>query len=200
KIGLNIIGSYQELFGATNSGLVNSANGIVQRIIMTRPISYYDPSTDDDVTQYITPLSMLDDAYKNTGTMRAQASTYLEYKFSKAWKLHSMVSGTLSSSKGKEFYSKYTTMGNMSNGIAVLQERRTHSWNSTTRLHYLKTFNRIHRIDLMGAFEASRYNYESQRMRSLDFIDESTGVNDISKGAQVSGIYSTRWANNRVSW
>jgi len=200
KIGLNIIGSYQELFGATNSGLVNSANGIVQRIIMTRPISYYDPSTDDDVTQYITPLSMLDDAYKNTGTMRAQASTYLEYKFSKAWKLHSMVSGTLSSSKGKEFYSKYTTMGNLSNGIAVLQERRTHSWNSTTRLHYLKTFNRIHRVDLMGAFEASRYNYESQRMRSLDFIDESTGVNDISKGAQVSGIYSSRWANNRVSW
>ncbi len=200
KLGLNVLGSYQELYGATNTGLVNSANGIVQRIIMSRPIAFYDPSTDDDVTRYITPLSMLDDAYKNTGSMRANASAYLEYQFSKALKLHSTASGVLSSSKGKEFYSKYTTMGNMNNGVAVLQERRTHSWNSTTRLNYLKTFNRIHRLDVMAAFEASRYSYESQRMRSIDFVDESTGINDISKGAQVSGVSSTRWANNRVSW
>src|SRR5690606_27582938 len=84
KLGLNVLGSYQELYGATNTGLVNSANGIVQRIIMSRPIAFYDPSTDDDVTRYITPLSMLDDAYKNTGSMRANASAYLEYQFSKA--------------------------------------------------------------------------------------------------------------------
>lgn len=200
KIGLNLLGSYQEMYGATNTGLVNSANGIVQRIIMTKPLEFYDPATDDEVTRYITPLSMLDDAYKSTATMRTNVNAYVEYKLSKSIKLNTSAGGILSSSKGKEFYSKYTTMGNMSNGVGVLQEVRANSWNSTTRINYLKTFNRIHQLDLMGAFEINRYNFESQRMRNLDFVDESTGINDISKGSQISGVYSSRWANNRVSW
>lgn len=200
KIGLNILGSYQEMVGATNTGLANSANGIVQRIIMTKPLEFYDPSTDDDVTRYITPVSMLDDAYKNTSLMRTTVNAYAEYKFTKDLKLNTTAGGILSSSKGKEFYSKFTTMGNLNNGVAVLQERRAYSWNSTTRLNYLKTFNSIHKLDLMGAFEINRYNYEYQSMRSMDFVDESTGINDISKGSLVSSVNSSRWANNRLSW
>jgi len=200
KMGLNILGSYQEMVGATNTGLVNSANGIVQRIIMTKPLEFYDPATDDDVTRYITPVSMLDDAYKNTATIRTNVSAYIEYKLAKNLKLNTTVGGILSSSKGKEFYSKYTTMGNLNNGVAALQERRAYSWNSTTRLNYLQTFNRIHKLDLMGAFEINRYNYEYQSMRSMDFVDETTGIDDISKGGLISSVRSSRWANNRISW
>jgi TonB-linked SusC/RagA family outer membrane protein len=143
---------------------------------------------------------MLDDAYKNTDLIRATANGYAEYKFTDYLSLNTLAGAILTSSKGKEFYSKYTTMGNLNNGVAVLQERRSQTWNSTTRLNYLRTYNRVHKVDLMTAFEINRYNYEYQNMRGVDFVDESTGINDISKASMITGIKSTRWANNRLSW
>jgi len=49
---------------------------------------------------------------------------------------------------------------------------------------YNKTFNKRHRVNAMTAFESAHYNYERFRNVVTSFEDESTGVNDISKGAR----------------
>ncbi|RAV29574.1 SusC/RagA family TonB-linked outer membrane protein [Sinomicrobium soli] len=200
RVGINLNGSTETNEGATNTGLANSANGIVQRIIMSRPVQYYDPSTDDELTGFITPLSMIDNAEKSTNTIRMTGNVYAEYSFLPELKLKVDAGGRLSSSKGKMFYGSNTIWGNLNNGIASLQERRSGSWNFITQLSYNKRFNRIHKIDATGVFEAGHYNYEYQSMRSTDFMDESTGIDDISKGALVSSVRSSRWSSNRVSW
>jgi len=52
----------------------------------------------------------------------------------------------------------------------------------------------------MIAYEVNHYNYESFGVDNSNFIDESTGVNDIAKGNILQSLYSYRDVNNRVSY
>ncbi|NGF56449.1 TonB-dependent receptor [Parapedobacter sp. SGR-10] len=200
KLGINMNTAYTELMGATQSGGgIGIFNGIVQNLLISRPLEVYIPSWDVE-TSYRSPLTMIDDAYRLTPTMRANLNTYADYKITKDLSFRVSLGGYLSSSKGKEFYESSTTWGYMENGRADVQERRAYSWTNTNQLIYNKRFGKTSRLNAMLAFERSKYNYESFSVRNTNFADESTGVDDIGKGNIVQRIQSDRDGNNRLSY
>jgi len=199
KMGMNVNASYTDLNGAVNTGQANDWNGILQQTLTSKPISYFDSEYDETVG-FVTPVSIIDNTYKNIGTLKAIGNGFIEAELTKNLKLNISAGGIISSSKGKEFYSRYTTMGNTNNGVGIIQERRSFNWYNTNQLTYQKEFDKNNRINVMAAFETNGYIFERSLMRNSNYPDEITGINDISKGAIVNGVVSNKWENNRLSW
>lgn len=199
KMGLNMNVSYSQFNGASQSGGEGGAfNGVVQSLVTARPIEIYIPEYDNMGT-YVSPISMLKDAYKNTSLIRSNLNAYGEYRIIDGLTLNISVGGLLSSSKGKEFYGKNTEWGAGDHGRAIIAEQRATYISNSNQLTYQKNFGKSS-LNAMVAFELNHYNFESFSVDNANFLDESTGVDAISKGNVLKGVNSYRGVNNRISY
>ncbi len=200
KIGFNLNTAFSELNGAANNGGPNSYHGLVQYLIVANPWEVNDPDVDQASDSYISPLSMLELAEKTTRLMRVIGSVDAEYKFTKNLSYQAVTAANYSKSKLKEYYGSYTNWGRNDQGRASIVETGTYSYNHSSQLNFVKTFNKKHRVNAMAAFEVNHYNFERFANRIAGFDDESTGVNDISKGSVTMEYSSNRWSTNRLSY
>lgn len=199
KMGMNMNVSYSEYNGASQSGGEGGTfNGVVQSLVTARPVEIYIPEFDNMGT-YVSPISMLKDAYKNTSLIRANLNGYGEYRIIDGLSLNVSVGGMMSSSKGKEFYGKNTEWGAGDHGRAIIAEQRAIYISNSEQLTYQKDFG-MSRLNAMLAFEINHYNFESFSVDNANFLDESTGVDAISKGNVLKGVNSYRGVNNRLSY
>ncbi|WP_349316716.1 TonB-dependent receptor [Chitinophaga sp. MM2321] len=199
KVGVNVNTSISSLNGATNSG--GSFSGVTDRILFSRPVEIYTvEDANNGYEDYVSPFNDIVKAYKNVTTSKTLLNAYATYKINKELTLNITGGGTLSNSKGKEFYGSNTTPGVSANGKAFLQDINSYNWTNTSQLSYRKRFNANHNLDVMGAFEMSSYNFQSNNLSAQDFPDQSVGINDISKAQLVNSIKSNRWKNNRLSY
>ena len=200
KMGVNLNTSYSEFNGASQSGGEGGTfNGIVQQLVTARPVEIYIPSW-DNTGSYVSPISMLESAYKSTTLMRTNINTYFDYSITKELSLNISVGGMLSSSKGKEFYGKNTEWGAGGNGFAQISENRAYYISNSNQLIYKKDFTNNQTINAVLVYEINKYNYEAFGVSNSSYLDESTGVNSISKGSILSGLYSYRDVNHRMSF
>ncbi len=199
-VGLAGSATYSEINGAAQSGGGSDLfNGVVQNLVVSTPVELYNPTFDPGST-YISPSSMIDDAYKKSATMAFNSNVFLHYSFIEGLKLILTGGGSLLSSKGSEFYGKKTNWGVNDNGYSSIGESRAYSLNGSAQLHYSKRFNTNHNLKVMIASEANLYNYEWFNVTRTNFLDESTGVFDISKGSTTKSSSSFRDKNKRISF
>ena len=199
-VGLSASAAYYELNGAAQSGGGSDLfNGVVQNLVVSTPVELYNP-TFDPGNVYISPSSMIDDAYKKSATKAFNTNLFLHYNMAKGLKLVLNGSGSVSSSKGSEFYGKYTNWGANDNGYSSIGDASTYSINGSAQLHYSKWFNERHSLNAMIATETNLYNYEWFNVTKTNFLDESTGVFDISKGSTTKNSSSFRDNSRRVSF
>lgn len=200
RIGVNASGSYNELNGATQSGGGSALfNGVVQNLVISTPVELYNPAFDPgDV--YISPSSMIDDAYKKSASGGFAVNAFIHYDIGEDFKLIMNGGGNFSSSKGSEFYGKETNWGFSDNGYSNINESRAISVNGSAQLHYTKLFKEKHKINAFIASEMNNYNYESFSITKTNFLDELTGVFDISKGSTHKSSGSFRDNATRISF
>jgi len=199
-VGLNTSATYSEINGASQSGGGNALfNGVVQNLVLSTPIEFYNP-TFDPGNSYISPSSMIDDAYKKIATFTSNTIAKIDYTIKDGLKINLTGGGSFSSSKGSEFYGKNTNWGVADNGYGSLSESRSYSLNGSAQLHYSKYINDNHHINTLLATEINVYNYEWFNIIKTNFLDESTGVFDISKGSTTKSSSSFRDNSRRVSF
>jgi TonB-linked SusC/RagA family outer membrane protein len=199
KAGANMNASFSRFNGASQSGGEGGTfNGVVQSLVTARPVEIYIPSWDMTGT-YVSPISMLEDAFKSTSLIRTNINSYVDYTLMEGLTLNVSAGGFLSSSKGDEFYGKNTEWGAGDNGRAIVTEHMAYSISNTEQLTYKKNFG-WSSLDAMLAFELNHYNYESFGVDNGNYLDESTGAYSISKGAALKSLYSYKGINNRISY
>lgn len=193
------------IWGKTvNTGLASSGGGngywagIVQSIYTFRPILLVNDS--EDQSQKYSLATMIYDATRETDYSRIIGNAYANYKILKNLSLRVSGGGNFSTSNLSEFYGKQTLWGRTENGRATLNNVTTNSYNGTGYLEYGKTYNKIHKLKLMAGSEVNSYKYETFRITSTSFDDESTGVYDISKGSIVGKPTSNVYVQNRLSF
>ncbi|TAD86369.1 MAG: TonB-dependent receptor [Bacteroidetes bacterium] len=204
KFGVNLNGTVTSNYGAANNGGPQSFNGVTQQLINARP--WVLRATDEDLTLFdpfsetnVTPMDLLTEAYKNTRMMRVVGSANLSYKILKNLTYTGLIAGNYSNSKLQEFYNNQTSWGNFYNGLAGISQVETYSYNHSSQLNYILN-KKGHNLNVLGAFEAFSYNNESFINRIANFADQSTGVNDLRKGASQLEYSSNRVGNNRLSY
>lgn len=199
KLGTNVNTSYTTFNGVSHSGGDGGTfNGVVQSLVTTRPVEIYIPSW-DRTGEYVSPISMLQNAYKLTSLMRTNINTTAEYQIMDGLKFNVDLGGYLSSSKGNEFYGKNTEWGAGVKGSATVSEQRAYYISNTEQLSYQKQFGES-RLDAMVAFEINQYNFESFNINNQNYLDESSGVWNIGNGSIINGYGSYRGVNNRLSY
>jgi TonB-linked SusC/RagA family outer membrane protein len=200
RFGLNVRGTLSEINGATQSGGgENLFNGIVQNLVISTPLEYYNPEFDPGRV-YISPTSMIDDAYKKSSTMMLNPGAYMEYLFNDEFKVTARGFAQFTGSKGKEYYAKETSWGIGSNGYSNLTQANSSTLNASLQFDYNKQFNEKHKINALVATETNIYNFENFYVTQTDFLTEATGVDDISKGSNTQAVGSYRDKNKRVSF
>ncbi len=200
QVGLTTSATYSELNGATQSGGGSDLfNGVVQNLVISTPVELFN-TTFDPGNEYISPSSMIDDAFKKSATMSFNSNTFLNYKIIEGLKFAIRGGASMSSSKGSEFYGKETNWGVNDNGYSSLSESNAYSINGSAQLNYSKWFNKSHILNAMIASETNIYNYEVFGVNNINFLDESTGIYDISKAAATKSSFSFRDNSRRVSF
>jgi len=199
KLGFNLNSTLSEAKGAANNGGPNSYSGLTQMLIMANPWEVISEDVDFVSDTYISPLRLIEKADKTTRMMRIIGSLRAEYKILDELTYVGVMGGNYSNSKLKEFYSSETSWGKFYDGLAGISQVETYSYNHSSQLNFIKKVN-DHYFNLLAAFEVSSYNWESFKNRIAGFEDQSTGVNDISKGANFLEYSSSRWGTNRLSY
>ncbi len=187
--------------GAAINGGNGDFNGIIQSAILFNPILI--PAEDQDIGEFgilTSPYTMLTDAYKNSGFNRILASTYAELKFSNDLNFRATVGGNITGSKSKEFYGKATSWGRLDNGKGIISDVKSDLFFSRNILNYRKNFNNNHRLNFVAAFEFEKYNQESFSISTSGYLDETTGINDISKALVIDTPQSFFVGSNRMSY
>ena len=202
SIGYSLNASIVNSSGVANNGGPNSYSGITQQIIMANPwriqdTENIDPLTDGDFLGG--PLKNIENADKNTRTMRLLGSMNMKYNFTDNFSYNAILAGNFSESKTAEFYSSETGWGNFYNGLGILAIAETYSYNHSSQLNFNKRFNG-HNISALAAFEINHYNIEQLRNKVSTFEDESTGIWDLSKGENVLENSTSRISTNRLSY
>ena len=200
KTGFNLNSSYSKQSGASSASGTGDYNGVIQFIMLTKPVDISDPNQDYLTGgKFIYPTTMIDEAVKEIDLIRVFGNSYFNFEIMDGLNLNVELGGNLSSSKGREFYGKNTSWGNLDQGKGVLKENRSISWFQRDMLTYIKNFGK-HGINLMAAFEMNSYIFESFGVSMGNFPDESTGINDISKGSTLLDVNSNKWGTNRLSY
>ncbi len=198
-IGLNASGTYSIINGATQIGGGNYKNGIIQNLLISTPVELYNPNFDPS-NVYISPSSMIDQAYRKSATLNFISDAYVHYAITPELKLIISGGASITGSKDSEFYGKTTSWGVGDNGYSNLNQANAYAINSSIQLHYTKIFREKHNLSAMLATENNLYNFEWFGVTQTNFLDESTGVFDISKGATSKNVGSTRDQTKRVSF
>jgi len=199
KIGLNMSNTYSSLNGATGSGSNFYGDGVVQAIVYSKPVAVYDP-LDDIEASYVTPSEIINNAYRNTTLQNLIANVNLNYKLTSNLSFNVIAGGTLSNSKGQEFYGSNTFQGVKLGGDAFINNIKSQSILNTDQITYNKTFKKGSSLNLIGAFEVNSYDFQSNNIEGQQFADQSTGVEDISKAGIIARYKSTHYRNNRLSY
>jgi len=185
---------------ASSGGGTGNWSGIIQSIYTFRPI-ILSTSTEDAINNVsLSSIIDKDNVYKETDYSNLVGSVYLKYNILKNLSLKISGGGNTTGSKLSEFYSTYTLWGNTVNGRAGLTSIQTGSTNGTATLDYQTKVFKGHLLKLMGGFEVNTYKYESFSVSSTNFVDQSTGVFDISKGSAVALPQSNVYDVNRMSF
>lgn len=199
KFGLNLNSALNVLKGASGNGNANDQNGIVQRIIFSKPIAFLD-STSEPFDYYVSPKSMVENAYRNVTTLKTLYEVFGSYQLAKGLQFKSTVSGFFSNSKGKEFYGSNTSQGVNYNGLGDINNVQSYSWTNTNQLNYQRKFNEKHNLNLLGAFEKYSYTLESNEVQTSNYPIQTSGADDIAMGSVIQVNESNKWRNNRMSF
>lgn len=204
KLGFNMNTSISNANGAANNGGPNSYNGLTQSLVAARPWLLTDDNTDVTLIDpsnenFISPLDLIKNSFKQTRVMRTMASAKLDYTIARGLTYVGLIAGNYSNSKMQEFYSNETSWGVFYNGLAGIAQVETFSYNHSSQLNFVKTI-KDHSFNALAGFEIYSNNWESFTNRIANFADQTTGVNDLSKGRSLLEYSSSRWKNNRLSY
>jgi TonB-linked SusC/RagA family outer membrane protein len=201
------VGASASIGSTVSNGVVSSGGGegsytgVIQGIYTQRPTNLYSPSEAVDFPNgFVSFATMVtDEAYRSSTLTRFIGNAYVDYKITKDLKFNLTSSINSSGSKLQEFYSSSTLWGRISNGSANIAEISTNSFTSSATLNYNKKFSKDHTVSALVGAEMNGYHYESFGVKSQNFQDQTTGVFDISKGANVLPPTSLVTQVNRMS-
>ncbi|WP_445748584.1 SusC/RagA family TonB-linked outer membrane protein [Polaribacter sp.] len=203
KLGFTINSAMTESTGVANSGGGGDEfNGVVQFLVIANPWEL--PDLDDAEqfgnSNFISPLSLIYEAKKKMKFTRTFGSLFAEYDFSKAIKFRTQAGATFTGSKLQEFHSSNSLFGFRWNGRAVVRQVESSSYNISSTLRYMKTFNKKHWVNVLVGAEAASYLWESFFNDVTGFENQSLGYNNIGLGQVFNDYGTSALPSNRISY
>lgn len=199
SIGSMVNYSRNENIGAALNGGNGDFNGIIQSIVLFRPLIIEFPEGEEDRDQLTSPLDLAEEAYKNVLFNRLVGNVYAEMRLGKDFNLRSTLGINASTSKSEEFYSSQTTWGRQVGGRARIANISSENYSFRNILNYKKNFTWKHRFSVQGVWEMERLDNMQSTLEATGFENEVTGINDLSKALNPGVPQTNRTGSSRIS-
>lgn len=196
-LGANVNLSYAKTTGAATTSGENAYNGVIQGLLLYKPVfatTMADDASNAENYNLTNPITFLNDAYKTVPLTRTITDIFANYKILKNLTLRVSGGGTLTESKGEEWYPSTTSWGYTKKGLAAINETNTFSWQTSNTLTYAKFFKKKHYINVIVGFELGEYTLSSFSVRAEGFEDQNyIPVFDIGQAS----VYPTKVQSNK---
>ena len=189
KLGMNLSGSVM-----VNNGIVNATNqtqsNIFTQMLIFRPNitdREIEDSTDadDPGRSWNNPITNLNSVVQRTDARRTQGTAYVIVTPSKHWTLRSTIGGYMTDAKSKNFYPSTSGMGRVDKGRASHGVARTTNLLNENTLTFMKTFNEIHAVNVLGGITFQRTIFDNLTTTTTGLEIESLDEESLKFGANI---------------
>lgn len=189
KLGMNLSGSVM-----VNNGIVNATNqtqsNIFTQMLIFRPNitdREIEDSTDadDPGSSWNNPITNLNSVVQRTDARRTQGTAYVIVTPSKHWALRSTIGGYMTDAKSKNFYPSTSGMGRVDKGRASHGVARTTNLLNENTLTFMKTFNEIHAVNVLGGITFQRTIFDNLTTTTTGLEIESLDEESLKFGANI---------------
>ena len=189
KLGMNLSGSVM-----VNNGIVNATNqtqsNIFTQMLIFRPNitdREIEDSTDadDPGSSWNNPITNLNSVVQRTDARRTQGTAYVVVTPSKHWTLRSTIGGYMTDAKSKNFYPSTSGMGRVDKGRASHGVARTTNLLNENTLTFMKTFNEIHAVNVLGGITFQRTIFDNLTTTTTGLEIESLDEESLKFGANI---------------
>ena len=189
KLGMNLSGSVM-----VNNGIVNATNqtqsNIFTQMLIFRPNitdREIEDSTDadDPGSSWNNPITNLNSVVQRTDARRTQGTAYVIVTPSKHWTLRSTIGGYMTDAKSKNFYPSTSGMGRVYKGRASHGVARTTNLLNENTLTFMKTFNEIHAVNVLGGITFQRTIFDNLTTTTTGLEIESLDEESLKFGANI---------------
>lgn len=189
KLGMNLSGSVM-----ANNGIVNATNqtqsNIFTQMLIFRPNitdREIEDSTDadDPGSSWNNPITNLNSVVQRTDARRTQGTAYVIVTPSKHWTLRSTIGGYMTDAKSKNFYPSTSGMGRVDKGRASHGVARTTNLLNENTLTFMKTFNEIHAVNVLGGITFQRTIFDNLTTTTTGLEIESLDEESLKFGANI---------------
>ena len=189
KLGMNLSGSVM-----VNNGIVNATNqtqsNIFTQMLIFRPNitdREIEDSTDadDPGSSWNNPITNLNSVVQRTDARRNQGTAYVIVTPSKHWTLRSTIGGYMTDAKSKNFYPSTSGMGRVDKGRASHGVARTTNLLNENTLTFMKTFNEIHAVNVLGGITFQRTIFDNLTTTTTGLEIESLDEESLKFGANI---------------
>ena len=189
KLGMNLSGSVM-----VNNGIVNATNqtqsNIFTQMLIFRPNitdREIEDSTDadDSGSSWNNPITNLNSVVQRTDARRTQGTAYVIVTPSKHWTLRSTIGGYMTDAKSKNFYPSTSGMGRVDKGRASHGVARTTNLLNENTLTFMKTFNEIHAVNVLGGITFQRTIFDNLTTTTTGLEIESLDEESLKFGANI---------------
>ncbi len=189
KLGMNLSGSVM-----VNNGIVNATNqtqsNIFTQMLIFRPNitdREIEDSTDadDPGSSWNNPITNLNSVVQRTDARRTQGTAYVIVTPSKHWTLRSTIGGYMTDAKSKNFSPSTSGMGRVDKGRASHGVARTTNLLNENTLTFMKTFNEIHAVNVLGGITFQRTIFDNLTTTTTGLEIESLDEESLKFGANI---------------
>ena len=189
KLGMNLSGSVM-----VNNGIVNATNqtqsNIFTQMLIFRPNitdREIEDSTDadDPGSSWNNPITNLNSVVQRTDARRTQGTAYVIVTPSKHWTLRPTIGGYMTDAKSKNFYPSTSGMGRVDKGRASHGVARTTNLLNENTLTFMKTFNEIHAVNVLGGITFQRTIFDNLTTTTTGLEIESLDEESLKFGANI---------------
>lgn len=169
--------------------------GLVNRILLSRPINFNIPSEDETDDTYTSPVSYVKNTDKIYNTLRNSLNTSLTYDFSKFLSLKVAVGGYISGSDNTTYMGREVAQGRNLNGLAVLGNVKTINWLNENTLNYKRYFNETNRLDVLLGYTMQQNTLNSSTIEVNNFPIEINKADAIQ-----TALSAPSYSSNKQRW
>jgi len=200
SVSVSLSASYSKYNGAAQSGDGYNNIGVTQSAIISRPLVFVNPQDSVKNGGWRKPTANLKYIERDISTPNVSSNVVLNYKLLEGLYIGTTVSGTIVNSKCNEFYGKDTPWGYYLKGRAAISNTEWMGWTNSNTIFYNTNFKNNTKLSALGVFEVNGSGYQNSSITMSNFPDESTGINDISKGITFQEATSGAGKTNRISY
>jgi TonB-linked SusC/RagA family outer membrane protein len=178
RIGANVNLSHAIGTGVASNGGndVRNFNGLIQNLMLTRPINVPDPTLlnlDPDGATFSNPIDFVNLSYKKSPLSRVLTDINANYKIIPGLNFDTRLGAIFTVSSNGEFYPSTVSWGIGTNGLAAINKSNTTNWYQSNTLTWSKRVAKHHSINALLGLEVNSYIIDTYRWQGQGFDIQS---------------------------